>query len=105
MSNVVEIKTNELPKWDVNIPENLVYPNPYIKGKSGGNKIIFANLPGESVIRVYTVSGELVQTIEHKGTAKGGQEEWDISNISSGVYLYMITSSEGTKKGKVSVIK
>ena len=83
----------------------IIYPNPYIKGKSLSEKIIFDNLPKEAMIRIYTVSGDLVKTIKHKDTADGGSEEWDISGITSGVYMYTIISSEGKKTGKVSIIK
>ena len=83
----------------------VTYPNPYVKGKSLIEKISFGNLPKETTIRIYTVSGDLVKTIKHKDTADGGSKEWDISGIASGVYMYCIESSEGMKKGKVSIIK
>ena len=90
---------------DVSTDKILVYPNPYVKRESSEEKITFANLHQEATIRIYTVSGELVKIIEHKDTADGGSEEWDVSGISSGIYLYTVISSEGTKKGKVSIIK
>ncbi len=83
----------------------VVYPNPYIKGKGVGDKISFANLPKEATINIYTAAGELLKTIEHKDSVDGGKEEWDVSDTSSGIYLYVVTSAEGTKKGKVSIIK
>ena len=83
----------------------VTYPNPYVKGETSGEGISFANLPKEAIIRIYTVSGDLVKTIKHKDTADGGRKEWDISGIASGVYMYCIESSEGKKKGKMSIIK
>ena len=83
----------------------ITYPNPYVKGKSSIERISFANLPKETTIRIYTVSGELVKVIKHKDIADGGSKEWDISGIASGIYMYCIESSEGMKKGKVSIIK
>ena len=83
----------------------VVYPNPYIKGKSLNEIINFSNLPNEATIRIHTVTGKLIKTIKHKDTADGGSREWDVSEISSGIYLYTIISPEGKKTGKVSIIK
>ena len=75
------------------------------RGRTGREKIFFSDLSKESVIKIYLVSRELLRTIQHKDDADGGKAEWEISAVNSGVYLYVITSAEGTKKGKVSVIK
>ena len=83
----------------------VTYPNPYIKGKSLNEIINFSNLPKEAAIRIYTISGELVKTIKHKDIADGGSEEWDISGVAGGIYIYTIISSEGKKTGKVSIVK
>ncbi|MCK4532273.1 carboxypeptidase regulatory-like domain-containing protein [bacterium] len=82
-----------------------VYPNPYIKGKSLYKEINFTNLPRESMIKIYTISGLLVKTIQHNEIINGGSGKWDISGIASGTYIYSITSSQGEKKGKISIIK
>ncbi|MCK4532274.1 carboxypeptidase regulatory-like domain-containing protein [bacterium] len=82
-----------------------VYPNPYIKGKSLYKEINFTNLPRESTIKIYTISGLLVKTIQHNEIIDGGSRKLDISGIASGTYIYSITSSQGEKKGKVSLIK
>ncbi len=79
-----------------------VYPNPYIKGKSSGEKITFANLPSEVTILVYSLNGELVAELPSDFADK---VEWNISNISSGIYLYAITSNKGISKGKLSIVK
>ena len=88
------------------IPEKeLVYPNPYIKGKSLNERINFSNLPKETTINIYTVSGELVKIIRHKNISSGGNAHWDISAIASGIYIYYLESPEEKKRGKVSIIK
>lgn len=79
-----------------------IYPNPYIQGKSSGNKIIFANLPTGATMKIYNSSGELVKELSVGADSKA---EWDVSQAKSGIYLYVITSAEGTKKGKLSIIK
>ena len=83
----------------------VVGPNPYRADRGSSEKIVFSNLPGQAVIKICTISGELVKTIRHKDPTDGGSEEWDISGIASGVYIYYIESSEGKKRGKVSIIK
>lgn len=82
-----------------------VYPNPFIKGKNTEKTITFADLPQAATLRIYTLSGDLIKILKHKAVARGGKEDWDISNAGSGVYLYVISSSEGVEKGKISVMK
>ncbi|MBN2091031.1 hypothetical protein JW964_15565 [candidate division KSB1 bacterium] len=106
-----------------------VVPNPYIVGASwetrspfkfgrGEHRIYFINLPERCTIRIYTVRGYLVDTIEHygnSGSALGltttGAATWDLvskdgQDIAYGVYLYHIEAPEvGEKTGKFAVIK
>ncbi len=83
----------------------VVYPNPYIDGKSRPSKIRFSNLVNTCTIKIFSVSGKLVKTIEHQEAEEGGSEEWDVSEVSSGVYVFLIKSPTGVKQGKISVIK
>jgi hypothetical protein len=73
----------------------VVVPNPLnirATESSGGkfgedeNKITFRKLPGECIIRIFTESGELIQTIEH--TDGSGTAFWQV--MGSGGY-YMTT--------------
>ncbi len=82
-----------------------VSPNPYVKGKTGVARITFDYLPQEATIKIYTVFGKLLKTIKHKDTAAGGSENWDISDIPGGIYIYTIESALGHKSGKVTIIK
>jgi hypothetical protein len=82
-----------------------VYPNPYIKGKSSGEKIYFSNLPKESTLRIFTLSADPVAALRHDQSVDGGVEIWDISCVPGGVYVYSIVSSKGTVRGKISIIK
>lgn len=86
-------------------PEVFIYPNPYVKGENTREIIFFGNLPKTSTIRIYTLSGKLVKTIEHKDTADGSTKEWDISDRACGLYVFYIKSSSGENKGKISIIK
>ena len=90
-----------------------VVPNPYLGEASwetseGQRKLQFVNLPDQCSIRIYTLAGELIRTLDHaNGT---GTEDWNMlseSNrgIASGVYLYNVQSDYGNYTGKFAVIK
>lgn len=106
-----------------------VVPNPYIVaaawepeimeptmaqqavGTEHDRKIDFIHLPSKCTIRIYTMSGELVKTIEHNSTVFDGAESWnmlskDNMEISFGIYIYHIDAPGiGTKIGKFAIIK
>ncbi|MBI4676966.1 MAG: T9SS type A sorting domain-containing protein [Elusimicrobia bacterium] len=68
--------------------------------------IRFTNLPSEGNIRVFTISGELVRELE----VLDNPQRWDLKNragevVSSGVYLWEVTSGKNRKTGKLMVIK
>lgn len=83
----------------------LVYPNPYRADMGWPETIFFDNLPGKVTIKIYTITGELIQEIEHEAEIDGGKEEWNISDIASGIYIYSVKSQSGKKVGKVCIIK
>ena len=84
--------------------------NPFSTGR-GARELHFTHLPMECTIRIYTVDGELVKTIEHNGSFNDGTERWnmltrDNLDISYGVYVYHIDAPGiGEKVGKFAVIK
>ncbi len=104
---IVENQTREInfSLFSGNIQDISVYPNPFKANQGFPGKIYFTNLPKEVTINIYTISGELIKAIEHRDSVDGGKEEWDVSDVSSGVYLYVVTSLAGVKKGKVGIIK
>ncbi len=61
-----------------------------------GEKLEFRNLPRcLSTIRIYTVSGDLVQTLSHDGTSGNGTLPWNLisrngQSVTSGIYLYSV---------------
>ncbi len=65
-----------------------------------GVRITFANLPlAHNTIRVYSVAGDLIKTLEHDGTGGFGQISWNLvsdnrQQIVSGVYLFAVTSND-----------
>lgn len=60
------------------------YPNPYYAGAAWegnssfeeDNKITFGNLPARCVIRIFTVSGDLVKEIYHNEEYNGSDSRW-----------------------------
>jgi len=98
-----------------------VVPNPYVGAASwepvtrtvgrGERRIYFTRLPRRCTIRIYTISGHLVDTIEHEGSMADGQEPWDLisrdgMNVAFGVYVYHVDAPGiGTKIGRFALIK
>jgi hypothetical protein len=99
-----------------------VVPNPYVAAASfepqrfavmgrGERKIEFRNLPANSTIRIYTLNGELVQTLNHDGNINKGFLEWNLRNsdqleVAPGLYIYHVDGGEvGTYIGKFAIIK
>ncbi len=86
-------------------------PQNYFKFGRGERKIHFFNLPSICTIRIYTLNGHLVDTIEHQSAADNGMEAWDLlssegSEISFGIYFYHVDAPDvGTHIGRFSVIK
>jgi hypothetical protein len=85
-----------------------VFPNPWRSDKHAGHpSITFANLPTDCSVKIFTVSGRLVKDYSNVN----GTVNWDLTDttsekVASGIYIYLIASSEGSKvKGKVAVIK
>jgi hypothetical protein len=82
------------------------YPVPF-KPSLGHTSITFTGLTRQARVRIYTVSGELVRTLDKNG---GGETlDWDLRNsrgqrVASGVYLYTVKSGSQTATGKLMVI-
>jgi hypothetical protein len=79
-----------------------IVPNPYVidskfryYGRYDDDKISFYNLPSNCTIKIYTELGELVNTIEHKGSGDAYWYNVTSSNqiVVSGIYLAVITDN------------
>lgn len=69
-------------------------------------RILFVNLPAQSEIKIYTLAGDLVDTIRHNDPIQG-YESWNLTSfvgqaISSGIFLFTV---ENTITGEVQVGK
>ena len=84
--------------------------NPFRRGR-GPRRIHFIHLPQRCTIRIYTVSGELVDVIEHNSSINNGTAEWDLLtrdnlDVAYGVYIYHVNAPGiGEKIGKFAIIK
>jgi len=85
------------------------YPNPYEITKHRGLDITFTDITKNSKIQIFTISGDLVKTIQE--TDGRGWVKWNLRNESneevvSGVYIYLITDTSGNKKSnRLMIIK
>ena len=63
-----------------------------------GVRVNFANLPAaRNTIKIFTLSGDLVQTIDHDGRQGYGEASWNLisrngQEVVSGIYLYVVHS-------------
>lgn len=92
------------------IADAYVYPNPYrgVGPDGKGEAVMFAGLPERATIRIFTVQGVLIRTIEHADLTGGSR--WDLTNengdkIASGVYLYTLESNGEKIHGKLAVMR
>jgi hypothetical protein len=96
-------------------------PNPYrakapwertaVSGDVFTRHIDFFGLPrAHSTIRIYTLAGDLVQVINHDGTAGGGEAAWNLisrngQDVESGIYLFTVEAPGTRQVGKFVVIR
>ncbi len=87
-----------------------VYPNPWRSDNHPGKSIIFAQLPLQTTVKLFTISGHLVKTLSPLSSSLN-KASWDLTNdagdkISSGVYIYLLEDGYGNEiRGKVAVMK
>jgi hypothetical protein len=100
-----------------------VVPNPYVGlseieptnrlpgATRGERRIYFEHLPSRCTIRIFTINGDLVQTIEHESGMDNAREFWNLLNrdgfsVSYGVYIAHIDAPGiGEKTLKFALIK
>jgi hypothetical protein len=99
----------------VNLGDIKVVPNPYIvrnnwEPSGDYSRIAFTHLPDKCTIRIYTLAGDHLRTLEHDSPELDGNENWDLltknnQKIASGVYIYHVKSPYGEKIGKFAVVR
>lgn len=98
-----------------------VVPNPYLESASfeparfnvsgrGERRVEFRGLPASCTIRIYTVRGNLVQTLVHDSPAEGFTA-WNLRTrdnleVAPGLYVYHVEAPGlGTYVGKLAIVK
>jgi len=111
--DVVDAGIRQVKNFD--LKEVHAVPDPYL-GTSRldraptTKKMMFVNLPPVATIRIYTVSGILVDVLNHEDATGGGRAEWDIRNrnnqfVASGVYFFhVVTPDKDEYVGKFTVV-
>ncbi|MCH8569176.1 MAG: hypothetical protein LAT67_12955 [Balneolales bacterium] len=121
------VDSSLLPREDQEVAKNRmdairVVPNPYLAGHiaeirpAGADQTIrrqlhFTNLPARCTIRIFSVSGRLIQTLNVNNSIDNGRYVWDMLtkdnlDLSYGVYIYHVDApGVGEKVGKFAVIK
>ena len=101
--------------------EPYVVPNPYVAAASfeperfatagrGPRRIEFRAIPAGATVRIYTVTGDLVQTLQHDGLATG-MVPWDLRSkdnleVAPGLYIFHVDAPEvGESTGRFAIIK
>jgi hypothetical protein len=85
-----------------------VYPNPYKGDTNQRHEIIFFNLPEKAVIRLYSIDGRLVKTLQKDDS--GNRLSWAMNNekgvsVASGVYIYIVKSNGKERRGKIAILQ
>ena len=101
----------------------MVVPNPYVMSNmmeeavtnpflNQRRRIIFTNIPSQCSIKIFTVSGVLVDEINVSNPPENGLIHWDMLTresleIAAGMYIYHVEATEtgDSKIGKFAVIK
>jgi hypothetical protein len=73
----------------------------------------FIHLPGRCTIRIFSLSGDIISTLEYEAPPNQpdrGELDWDLlseSNraLASGVYVYTVESQFGRQIGKFVLIR
>jgi len=122
--NLKRVAPSAGPEQEQALQEVIVVPNPYrlranyteVGWERGtgdtDRRIDFTNLPPKCTIRIYSLAGDLLNTIEHDYPSQSAirhTESWNmvtrnIQAIASGIYLFTVTSEKGTYVGKFAII-
>ena len=81
------------------LTETIVYPNP-----AECNEVTFDKLPIGTSIHIYDVAGNCIASFERTERERD-RKVWDLSGISSGIYVYVLESETDRRIGKLSVIR
>ena len=81
------------------LAETIVYPNPVEY-----DQVTFDKLPVGTDIYIYDVSGNCIASFA-KTEREREKKVWNVSGISSGIYIYVLSSNSDRRVGKLSIIR
>ncbi|MYA56866.1 S8 family serine peptidase [Candidatus Poribacteria bacterium] len=82
------------------LAEVIVYPNPVITC----NQVTFDKLPAGTDVYIYDVSGNCIASLTRTEYERD-RRVWELFGVSSGVYIYVLSSEKDQRIGKFSVIR
>ena len=91
------------------VPDPFLGSSLYDLGPST-KQLMFVNLPPSATIRIYTLTGVLVDVLVHDDVSGGGRTVWDVRNrnnqfVASGVYFFHVMTPNGDSHvGKFTII-
>ena len=105
-----------------NLKNIKVVPNPYVvsaawerenifRSGRGPRRIEFIHLPAQCTIRIYSIDGTLIRTLNHDTDINDGSESWDLltkdqMDIAYGLYIYLVDAPDiGEHVGRFIIIK
>jgi hypothetical protein len=103
------------PDAEANLDSVHTVPDPYYVTNAmeitANRKVLkFVNLPARVIIRIYSLSGVLINVIEHNDQTGGGEVAWNLRNrnnqfVASGVYFYHLETPSGQERvGRFTVV-
>ena len=112
---LVDQPTTFLANSDSGMSRIHTVPDPYYVSNAlettANQKVLqFVNLPMQAIVRIYSLSGVLVNVLTHNDQSGGGLLNWDLRNrnnqfVASGVYFYHVETPDGkTKVGRFTVV-
>ncbi|MFH1069525.1 MAG: T9SS type A sorting domain-containing protein [Candidatus Glassbacteria bacterium] len=114
LGNAIIPRSNPLALDDRETLKIRVVPNPFYAHAAWDNSptekhVQFTNLPASCTIRIFTLSGNLVNALQHSDGS--GTENYNLRNrfgepLASGIYYYVVTNSGGDNEtGKFIVVQ
>ncbi|GEM_PF-3110866 len=93
----------------ISLDDIYVYPNPFKPGDrkyrsaQGGSGVVIENLPESAEIRVFNISGQLVDEFTHEGDSSIRWEKAE--EVSTGVYLIVVNHDGDAETIKFAVVR
>ena len=87
----------------------IVYPNPVRPNEFHKGTVTFDRLPTDTTIEIYSPNGDLLERLTVAGLDRGRKEWLLLSNgaseVTSGIYVYVMEFNNLKKIGKIAIIK